>query len=266
MGSTIVHITDPHFGNAQRTYSCDQVGNALIEKINKEPGDKVLVITGDVTYKAGLEGYREAKDFFDRIIRQCNIARSNIIVCPGNHDIVPETTFKDFDDFVYALRRDEVFSMSQKNEAIFELNDMVFVASNSSHHLDRTYGLISDSTIKLLSIEKKRILQFKYKIFLTHHHLISQRKDDLSTIRNTHKLLYSLEQLGFSYVLHGHQHSSVDLSFGEVRTKILAGRSLNFHDKGFHNGFSTIAVETGIIKRFIATPDGDPTKLIFEEL
>lgn len=266
MSNTIIHITDPHFGNELRTYNREQINTALIEKINNEQGEKILVISGDVTYKARPEGYEEAKAFFSNLIDQCNIQRSNVIACPGNHDIFPDTTFNQFDNFIYSLRKDSIFSISRKNESIFEIDDMIFITSNSSHHLDRNFGLISDSTIEMLSAEKQRILQFKYKVFITHHHLINQRKDDLSTIRNTHKLLYSLEQLNFDYVLHGHQHSSVDLSFGEHKTKILSGRSLNFHDKGFHNGFSTIAMETGIIKRFIATPDKDPTKLIFEEL
>lgn len=266
MSNTIIHITDPHFGNELRTYNREQINTALIEKINNEQGDKILVISGDVTYKARSNGYEEAKGFFSNVIDQCNIKKSNVIACPGNHDIFVDTTFNQFDNFIYSLRKDHTFSASRKNESIFTIDNIIFIASNSAHHLDRNYGLIPDSTIEMLRAEKQTILQFKHKIFITHHHLISQRKDDLSTTRNAHKLLHSLEQLNFDYVLHGHQHSSLDLSFGEHQTKILSGRSLNFHDRGYHNGFSTIAMETGIIKRFIATPDKDPTKLIFEEL
>jgi DNA repair exonuclease SbcCD nuclease subunit len=266
MSITIIHVTDPHFGNELPTYNREQIKNAFIEKVNNEQGQKILVISGDVTFKARAQGYDEATEFFSSVIAECNIPKSHIIACPGNHDIFVDTTFNKFDNFIYSLRKDDIFSASQKNESILEIDDIIFVTSNSSHHLNHTYGLIPESTIEKLNTEKQRILKFNHKIFITHHHLISQRNGDISTIRNTHKLLYTLENLGFDYVLHGHQHSSLDLSFGECRTKILSGRSLNFHDKGYHNGFSAITIETGIIKRFIATPDKDPTKLIFEEL
>ncbi|WP_131107509.1 metallophosphoesterase [Pseudomonas sp. Sample_10] len=266
MSTTIIHVTDPHFGNESPTYNREKIKTAFIDKINNEPGDKVLIISGDITYKGRPQGYDEASEFFSSVIIECGISRSNVIACPGNHDILPDITFNKFDKFIYSLRRDDIFSASQKNESTIEIGDTIFVTSNSSYHLDHKYGLIPDSTIEKLFAQRERILQFDHKIFITHHHLINQRDGDLSTIRNTHKLLHTLDQLQFDYVLHGHQHSSSDLSFGERGTKILSGRSLNFHDKGYHNGFSTIAKETGTIKRFIATPDEDPTKLIFREL
>lgn len=266
MSKNIIHVTDPHFGNEVPTYNREKVSNALIEIINSAPGDKVLVISGDITFRGQAHGYTEATEFFLKIIEGCGIPRSNVIACPGNHDILPGTRFEEFDKFIYALRRDDVFCASDKNESIFEIDDTIFITSNSAFHLNHTYGYISESTIDKLNVEKEKIMQSKHKVFITHHHFISQQELDTSNIRNALQLLYSLNKLNFDYILHGHQHSTLDLCVGDHPSKIVSGRSMNFPDVGFHNGINTIEIETGTIKRFISTPDKDPTKLVFEEL
>lgn len=265
MNTTIIHVSDTHFGNESPTYSRKDIKKALIESINDEDGEKVLVISGDITYKARPDGYKEATDFFSDVIQQCNIERSSVIACPGNHDICRTNQFTNFDSFIYSLRRDDIFSAKNKNESIVKVGNIVFITSNSSHHLNHTYGLIPDSTIELLYENKKEILETEIKIFITHHHPINQHKSDTSTLRNTHKLLHTLDSLEFNYLLHGHQHSSTIITFGKNQTKILSARSLNFHDKGYHNGFNAISIKTNSAKSFIASPDQDPTKLTFKE-
>ncbi|MCY1292076.1 3',5'-cyclic adenosine monophosphate phosphodiesterase CpdA [compost metagenome] len=266
MTTTIIHVSDTHFGNESPTYDREEIKKALIESINNEEGRKILVISGDITYKARPEGYKEASAFFSDVIKQCEIDRSSVIACPGNHDICRKTTFAEFDSFIYSLRRDKALSAADNNESIVKIGSIVFIICNSSHHLDHTYGLIPDSTIELLNKNRQNILDAENRIFITHHHPINQHKNDTSTIRNTHKLLYTLDPLNFDYLLHGHQHSSTDITFGKNQTKILSARSLNFHDRGYHNGFNAISIETGSIKRFIVSPDQDPTKLTFKEI
>lgn len=263
MTPTIIHVSDTHFGNDSPTYNREHIKKALIESINAEEGKKILVISGDITYKAKQNGYAEATSFFTDVIQQCSIERSHVIACPGNHDICCTSNFEGFNKFIYSLRRDSIFSVKDQSESILTIDNMVFITSNSSHHFDHTYGLVPDSTINLLNEDRNKILEAETKVFITHHHPINQYNTDISTLRNTHRLLYALDQLNFDYLLHGHQHSSTVIKFGNNQTKILSARSLNFHDRGTHNGFNVI--KASAIKSFIASPNENLGVLTFKE-
>lgn len=267
MSKLIIHVTDPHFGNEAATYKKESIKTALINKINEMTGQKILILSGDITFKARKEGYTEAISFFQEVIDRCQISRNNVIACPGNHDISPGTSpFEPFDNFLYALRRDNLLSNNTKNETITELSDTIIITTNSAHHLDRTHGLIPNTTIEMLNTEHRRIKEFKYKIFITHHHLLNQIDNDTSTTRNSLQLIHALNRAEFTHILHGHQHSTLDLTIGDNKVAIVSGRSLNFHDKGYHNGFNAIDLNKSTIRKFIATPDKKPSELTFEEL
>lgn len=259
MPTHLVHISDTHFGDPHPTFNRQAIKKALIKKINDIEGEKILIISGDITFKASQQGYRDAEVFFGELIDSCGIARHNVIACPGNHDIVREgKPFEDFDRFIYALRRDHKISFTDRDSVIISIQQLCFLLVNSASHLDHTYGQIPDATFALLENEKSNSHQYKYRIAVTHHHLIGQEINDISTTRNAYSFLYHLDQSGFDYVLHGHQHSKLDLVCGNNKIRILSARSMSYHGRGYSNGFSLLDLESGSVTPFILTPDEVP--------
>jgi 3',5'-cyclic AMP phosphodiesterase CpdA len=265
--TTLIHITDPHFGSKAETYNLEKIKSALIEKVNNIKDEKILIISGDITFQGLAEGYIKAQTFFSDIINECSINKKHVIACPGNHDIRRENkNFESFDSFIYGLRKDDRNCVQERAENIIYLNDTAFLIANSSHHLDHRYGLISNTTIKKIKQEEEKIKKSAFRVFITHHHLLNIYEKDTSTIRNAHELIHTLDAYNFDYYLHGHQHSSSDASVGKNCVKVIAGRSFNFHDTGYQNGFNTIALESGRIQKFIIMPDEKPGRLSFEEI
>lgn len=258
----IIHISDTHFGDPNPTYDIEKIKNLLIKEINKIEGERVLAISGDITFKGSQEGYDLASDFFKEIIAKCNIKRSNIIACPGNHDIIRDRPhFSNFDNFIYSLRRDNEISFNSHSSKILPIGNTAFVLINSAHHFEHTYGLIPQDALELLEKNKENLVNFETRIIITHHHLLGLQEKDTSTTRNSYTFLHLLDQLNFNYILHGHQHSKFDLPIGNSMMRISSARSLSYHDRGFNNGMNIINTENGDIKFLIISPDEVPGQL-----
>ncbi|MCV4270454.1 metallophosphoesterase family protein [Pseudomonas capsici] len=262
MPTSIIHISDTHFGDPSPTYDRETIKRALIRKINEINSEKILIISGDITYKSSQQGYRDAERFFSEVIDACKISRSNIVSCPGNHDIASSgEPFKEFDRFIYTLRRDNAIEFAKNSSSLLTIHDICFLLVNSAAHLDHRYGIIPDSVFSLLDQNTTTLQRCTSKIAITHHHLIGQELNDTSTTRNSYRFLYHLDQLGFNYILHGHQHSKLDLVVGQNKIRILSARSMSYHGRGLNNGITIVDLESGAATPVIWTADEIPGSL-----
>lgn len=73
--TVVAHLSDLHFGVEQ-----PELVAALLDALASEPPD-VIAISGDLTQRATLHEFGEARRFLDRLTAPC-------VVVPGNHDIV----------------------------------------------------------------------------------------------------------------------------------------------------------------------------------
>ena len=262
MPKYIIHISDTHFGNNESPYNTINMKKSLISYINRLEGVKILVISGDITFKGDAAAYTQAKRFFNEIMSSCNISRSHVIACPGNHDICQGgLPFKGFDDFIYALRRDNEISFANNDSVILNIENISFLLINSVAHLEYSYGLIPESAFEVFEERKEEIDTYPKKIIVTHHHLIGQEKHDISTTRNAYRLLCHADKLNYNYILHGHQHSNQDIIIGQSSTNVVSARSMRYPDKGYLNGFNAIDIEQNTKEKYFWTLDEEPGKI-----
>lgn len=73
--SCLLHMSDPHFGTEQR-----DVAQALVDLARQHQPD-VLVLSGDITQRAHLSQFEQAREFCDRLDIPVMLS------LPGNHDI-----------------------------------------------------------------------------------------------------------------------------------------------------------------------------------
>lgn len=92
----IMQIGDLHFDNSLNTTDKDKRENCFDEMFKFLESENVvhpvdyLVVGGDVAYHSAEDEYEEAKEFFNRLMEVLDLEASNIIICPGNHDLIRE--------------------------------------------------------------------------------------------------------------------------------------------------------------------------------
>lgn len=227
----ILHLSDMHFGNDAAPFSNTLLAEALSSYVLDNCLKPVIVLSGDVSYRGGEKGFREATEFFSNFIEMTGIDGSKVVACPGNHDIV-ESSFQAFDRFIYGVRKDSLCAFSAENYKKIELDGVEFYLINSSFHLDHKFGLIDDEFFNVSFSDNKENI----KVVVFHHHMLNIVKDDTSALRNAYGLVQHLDNQGVSYILHGHQHAEQSFVLGESRMKVFSVRSGNFLQAGHING------------------------------
>lgn len=236
----ILHISDVHFPSEGLILTERELRMGTIELLKSiKDEDIFFLISGDITFKGNADGYTEATAFFKEVIKQSDgkIKSENILLCPGNHDIVRETGFELFDRFSYSIRNDNKFFYSNQTCVIYESNDTIFLGINSSYNLDRTYGFVNIQHIQD-ALQHIDIRNYKRKIAFTHHHLINQFERDTSSIRNASQLILLLDHYGFETIFHGHQHNNSNLILGKSQMYCFGVSTPGFEMQGFTNGLN----------------------------
>ncbi|MCX2522734.1 metallophosphoesterase family protein [Larsenimonas rhizosphaerae] len=231
---SIIHLSDVHFGNPEATFNPREVAHSLSDFINNRDDDLKLVVSGDITFRGRCEGYEQAKEFFKVLFENSCLQRGNIIACPGNHDI-SSNGFRDFDAFMYSIRRDENLCFSTPGLKVVEFDSVVFFVINTVYHLNHRYGLVDNN---ILRKDVKGCFDGKVKILVLHHNILNQFHDDTSTIRNSYDLVQWIVSNGISTVIHGHQHADQEFTIGNNGAQVFSVRSGNYLQAGHMNAFN----------------------------
>ncbi|GAB6181756.1 metallophosphoesterase [Desulfotomaculum defluvii] len=242
----IVHISDLHFGSKWPFKEIEILSslNELIEEINCN--ELFLLITGDVSFQGNSDSYRDAQRFFNTLLSKNIIRRKNILLCPGNHDIIKgKLNFQDFDVFSYSLRRDNVFTFSNKNNVLYNTQECSFLGINSAYKFDYTYGIVDIDSIEENLRANKGTLEEpnRIRIAFLHHSLINQFEGDISSVRNAYKLFLLLDKYDFDFIFHGHQHSNQILPIGKNKIYCFGARTLSFPSEGYVNGLNVYDID-----------------------
>lgn len=229
----IVQLSDFHFGNDKSVFNYNTLSESLSKWLEKNCEDPVLIISGDITFKGYKSGYKQAIFFLEHLINNKVVDRKKIIMCPGNHDIDEDKSFTNFDIFSNEIRKDNLCTFSEHSCRELLIDGVLFRLFNSSYNLNHKYGLINLEEVPIINTEHTGL-----KIAVTHHHLLNIFEDDTSAIRNGYSFLNHLEEEGFSYILHGHQHAPMNYYLGKNTIKVHSVRSGNYNQKGYLNSIN----------------------------
>lgn len=229
MNQNIIHISDVHCGAKGISIREDEIISG-IQRLFTEISDPecILLVTGDIAFQGGISSYTIATRFFNSLFKIVPFKRHNVLLCPGNHDIVAEdqSYFKNFDSFAYGVRGDNDCSYSRDSVSIVSNNDILFVGINTAYRLDHSYGYVDIA--ELDKILKQRDVDERIKIAYFHHHILNVFEQDQSVIRNAYELLLLLDEHKFSYLFHGHQHFSQSFPLGFSRMYSFGVRTVSF--------------------------------------
>src|SRR5689334_1738907 len=85
----LLHVSDLHLKAQSASWSQDVVLRALHKAVSNQaktrPVDLVLA-TGDLSYSGKTAEYAQVAGFFDALLDDLGLSRSDLFVVPGNHD------------------------------------------------------------------------------------------------------------------------------------------------------------------------------------
>lgn len=238
----IIHLTDLHFDSQTRLPALiTALNNSDLIK-NIDPENTYLLITGDVATRGQNNSYQFALPFVERVfIDTRKIKRSNIILCPGNHDLA-SNGIQGFNEFSRNIRDDSTFIFGADNVILKKVDDVYFCSLNSMYQSERGHSSLNiNDLIRKLKNEKSTIEECKHRIAILHHHLIGVEEGDSTAVQNALPFLEVIENYGFKLVLHGHQHVQLNLNINNIQ--IMSGYSLLSQSAFLGNGFNKISYD-----------------------
>lgn len=195
----LAHISDLHFGKTD-----PRLVMALDEDLDDFDPD-LLVVTGDVTQRARLHEFEQARGFLDGL----PFAR---LVVPGNHDIAP--LYRPLSRLFNPYGRYTRYFPPTLNS--FFADDQVLVMGlNTVHPLRWKEGTVATEQLDWIEQLVARHPD-KFHVLAAHHPLVhvAERPLEHRVLRHE-SLLRTLERVGIDLVLTGHLHESYD---GPART------------------------------------------------
>lgn len=241
MHTTLVHISDLHFGDPKAVLNRSEVDHVLRGLLREAGSGALVMLSGDISFKGAQQGYEEASEALLQALQAEGVVPSRVVICPGNHDVVmaASSPFSAFDAWSASLRNDRKCTFSLETCRRVTFPEAEFLVINSAHHANIDFGLVDMPRMESLLAEMgPKPVPGQPRIALLHHHLIPFARDDHSTTRNAYEVLNALVRYDFSLVLHGHQHALMEIGMGDASLKICGVGSFRYLTPGFVNGAS----------------------------
>lgn len=201
--STIVHISDPHFGTEDSATAAK-----LIKSIDDIRPD-VVVVSGDLTQRALNKQYKKAKSFLD------NIPFPKLVI-PGNHDIPLYNLFRRFTKPFAKYHR----FISDEEYPEYQSDKIALIGVNSCTPFRSQSGRVKDEYIEHLKIYFAEIDKHKIKGVVVHHNIIPfEGLKGSSVLVNAEKFLSEMNKCGVDLIFAGHLHKSLAMTYNETGIK-----------------------------------------------
>ncbi len=269
----LLWLSDLHFSTDHHAFPLKkgaQSGNKLAEAIRKDLEDQginevgCIIITGDLTWRASKEEFALVRSFLDDIMSWSTLTPSQIILCPGNHDIV-------FSDKPWG-KGAPVTEATEESQKKFEqfYSDLFSVVPNQYLASGRRFVLARLIVVETVSLNSSRLRQIRdvfqghgfvgeeqrsfvaaemrwrdldasiprpFRVVLLHHHLVPVIPEELAVYEQQSSLVYDAGALcnwvvkhRVDLVLHGHMHHTKVVR--EARSLGLVEGNTQWHEFG----------------------------------
>jgi len=250
-GTTILHVSDLHFGKPAVLEQIDAVERAM-----RERHFDVIAISGDFSQRARAGEFQRAAIF----LRE---ARENgaVIAVPGNHDVAwwyaplglgrPERVYENYQTYV-----------SPDLEPTLEVPGVFLVGLNTSHGVTRRtltwnvrdISIIGDLTPAQINRLRERLSKAPAgdaKIVVMHHNPVAGELSQRHGLKHTKRILDTFGDMGVDVVLCGHDHQESVRYIGHTRKGVIvstAGTVSNRSRGGRPSSYNVITITPSAIE------------------
>jgi len=235
----IIQLSDLQFGQKHVFGNPSTIAKKLLSDIKKMSGEYdfiplYLVLSGDITEAANSKEFDDAANVIAVISNELNIAKTNILCIPGNHDVNRELSqesqktgngqlkFQPYHKFVseitsnyYTFEREVYPRFSEDQQRIkddpqkiddqFKL-ELEFLLLNSCEKVDHINANGYICPIKLQKTLWVKEKEESLKIAILHHPLHDSFNDEKPPITNHREIIRILASHEYDIVLTGHVH------------------------------------------------------------
>jgi 3',5'-cyclic AMP phosphodiesterase CpdA len=189
----ILHIADVHFG----PHFLERVGMG-VERLIETRRPDLVVIAGDLTQRAKVEQFRQARAFVDRLPVPS-------IVVPGNHDVpmyrVWERVFAP-----YGVYRKY---FAENMEPVFEDDALFVVGINTAFNWTVKDGRFTSAALRRVRDLFAQAPPGKTRLVVAHHHLAPPPRFETRRLSDgSHEALLLFAEMGVEMVFSGHLHQT----------------------------------------------------------
>jgi 3',5'-cyclic AMP phosphodiesterase CpdA len=241
---TIIHLSDLHFGRIR-----PDLLDPLVKIINSAAPD-LVVVSGDLTQRARVAQFGEARAFLDRI------AAPRLVV-PGNHDVPLDNV---------AMRAFAPWSryrrwISTDLNPVFEDEEIAVAGVNTVNPLYWQRGRIGDPAVARIRSAFSDSDERRVHIVVAHHPFAQASEERKALMRGAPAAAVALAQCGADVILSGHLHvwraapHAPQDDRSRAMLMVQAGTGLSTRVRGDDNDFNLLRIEPDeiIVERFVAT-------------
>jgi 3',5'-cyclic AMP phosphodiesterase CpdA len=188
----IAHLSDLHFGT-ETTPVLTELGRSVAAF-----APDLVVVTGDITQRARVSEFRNARRFLD------SLAFAQLIV-PGNHDIAP--LYRPLRRLFSPYARYHRFITEQLDGAFYD-DELLVLALSSVQPFRWKEGTISRRQLEWVAEYAQRFPE-QLRILAAHHPLVeAETEKPTRRLRRHGALMTVLDSADVSICLSGHLHKS----------------------------------------------------------
>jgi 3',5'-cyclic AMP phosphodiesterase CpdA len=189
--TTLLQISDPHFGTEQK-----RVVEAVLDLARREAPD-LVILSGDITQRARRDQFRAARAFVDRL------APRALLAIPGNHDIplfnLAARLFSPYANFAQTFGRDL--------EPVFDTKQLLVIGVNSTRAGRHKHGEVSATQIDLVAQRLQRAPTSALRLVVVHHPVLAIRTSDTVNLLRGHQQAVPIwAAAGADIIMGGHIH------------------------------------------------------------
>lgn len=226
----VVHLSDIHFG-AHR----DVLAESLLSDVGDQRPD-LCVVSGDLTQRAHLDQFVQARSFIDRL-------PGATLTVIGNHDLplvdLPRRLLRGAGRYQRLIERDL--------DPVARIPDLVAVGLDTMPAWRWKAGHVSRRQTAIVRRALGHAPQGAWRIVVTHHPLLPAH---LSPVAGRHAVVEACAEAGVALLLAGHTHTSsadiVDLDAPGVHRRALAvvpGTAISSRTRGTANTYAVIRLD-----------------------
>jgi DNA repair exonuclease SbcCD nuclease subunit len=232
----------PSLGDLITTDLASNFGATVIDKTDyseQKESPLVIAVSGDFTQRANHEEFEDGLKFLSQLtsskILSRYVARDNVFIIPGNHDVRFTQSSQDerfqpyasfYNKFYKGIRSvqvpDEPIGFTQVHGRVIDGNKLLVAEINCCMYVEKDTVDSSRGQVDFDSLKKLRVELSKFKnqhpdfddyikVAIMHHHVVLlpsfiESGRGVDSIMNAGFLLELLCEYEFQLILHGHKH------------------------------------------------------------
>jgi len=189
--TTLLQISDPHFGTEQPT-----VMRAL-RRLAHHAAPDLVVLSGDITQRARGAQFRAARQFIDEL------AVPACLAIPGNHDI----PLYDIATRLLAPYTQYLRAFGPDLEPAFETEHLLVLGVNTTRAYRHKHGEVSQSQIARVAARLRAVSATKLRLVIVHQPVFAIRdSDEQNLLRGHREAVPAWAAAGADIIMGGHIH------------------------------------------------------------